>query len=92
MCEATGFYDEGYQRQLIILKVDNPNPPPNGNGDGEYLTQQECEAAGYYWYDNACHLTPKSEGNGGIPWLYVGIGVAAVALFGVATYFAFRGH
>lgn len=21
--------------------------------------QEECEAAGHYWYDNACHLYPK---------------------------------
>lgn len=49
--------DEG-SRILTIYFV-NPNPPPV-DGDGPtYPTQQECENAGYFWYDNACHLNPK---------------------------------
>lgn len=43
--------------------------------------QTECEAQGYYWYDNACHLKPKEE----FDWqtvilvsTVVGIGLAVV--------------
>ena len=27
---------------------------------GDYTTQAECEAAGCYWYDDACHSTPST--------------------------------
>lgn len=40
----------------FIVQSYNPNPPPDGNG---YNTKETCEAAGYFWYDNACHLNPK---------------------------------
>lgn len=31
-----------------------PPPPPE-----EITAEKECLEAGYYWYDNACHLEPK---------------------------------
>ncbi len=75
----------------FIVKYYNPNPPPdNGNGDEMYPTQGECEAAGYFWYDDACHMFPKAPGE--IPWLYIGVGIAVVALAGVAGYLALKGR
>lgn len=39
---------------------EGPTPPPPGLPD----TQSECEAQGYYWYNNACHREPEGEGIG----------------------------
>ena len=42
--------------------------------------QADCEANGYYWYDDACHATPKAEAE--MPWLWIILGVGAVLVLG----------
>jgi len=40
----------------IVSAVPRLEPPP---AIEEIFTEKECLEAGYYWYDNACHLEPK---------------------------------
>ena len=61
-------------------------PPPE-----DYTTKETCEAAGYYWYDNACHAEPQSWWQRkvfGIPVVYLvaggAIAVGVVAAVAVA--------
>jgi len=55
---------------IFVLTHDRDNQALHGRTDiklGEhpvkrcedYTTQEECEAAGCYWYDNACHTFPQ---------------------------------
>lgn len=40
----------------IVSAVPRLKPPPPPE---EIFTEKECLEAGYYWYDDACHLEPK---------------------------------
>ena len=45
----------------------------------DYTTQEECEAHGCYWYNNACHTQP--QGGKYLPILLLG---GALAIVGIA--------
>lgn len=55
----------GERLQADLYIVEGENPPldftfsPFIPPCTDRLTQEECEAAGCYWYDGACHSTPE---------------------------------
>ncbi len=52
-----------------------------------YYTESECTNAGCYWYDGACHGTPK-EVPLEIPWHLIAIGGGIIVLIGTAVFLA----
>lgn len=48
----------------------------------EYRNESDCIGAGCYWYDGACHGSPKSE----FPWIMIALGGAAVVAVVVAIF------
>lgn len=52
----------------------------------DYFTESSCTGAGCYWYDGACHGSPKGE----IPWTMIALGGAVVVAVIVAIVIARR--
>ncbi|GEM_PF-4074575 len=40
--------------QIVGVPVEEPEPEPE-----DFVTAEACEAAGFYWYDGACHPDPE---------------------------------
>lgn len=57
--DKIGNYASGAIVSAIPFKIKPPPPPPPLPPPEEITTEEECMEAGYYWYDNACHLTPE---------------------------------
>jgi hypothetical protein len=75
---------EGVITDQKSFSISTPTAPPPKPED--YKTEETCEAAGYYWYDNACHSEPLPWWKRkvfGVPVVYLAAG-GAVAV-GVAA-------
>lgn len=64
--------------QIITIPASGAPPIPCE----DYYTESGCTGAGCYWYDGACHGSPKVE----IPLTLIAIGGAAVVAVIVAVF------
>jgi len=72
----------------VVVAGAPPSQPPESQPPGAY-TQETCEAAGYYWYDGACHSSPKP-----VPWWekykYHLVAAGAACMVGLVAVVALR--
>lgn len=64
--------------QIITIPASGAPPIPCE----DYYTESGCTDAGCYWYDDACHGTPKIE----LPLTLIAIGGAAVVSVVIAIF------
>jgi len=68
-------------KTLSETKMFVVTPITNGLPDN----QADCEAAGYYWYGNACHLNPETPPT---TWWVLGLVALVIIGGGVTVYYA----
>ncbi len=55
-------FAHAYFREYSILPMETKSlvePPVVPTNPKDFLTQEQCEEAGFYWYNNACYSEPK---------------------------------